>query len=407
MRLIFKIFKWLGLIVLLLIFILAAAPWLPVALDQIGKSKYQSWLTENAASLDIDQAEPGFNFDDEFYQNRLIILGEVHGYETVQRLDYALLQHLRQRTDRPIWYLAEIPPHIAHGFNEYVLGGSDAGVRAAFDYWSDPSRKLQWGNQNFFDKLTKIRALNATLTDRMKIRFIGVDKPPANLSKSYDAFTDAGDVPISFNDPDADQRINNYLGSLAAQRPADARRYAHIVPNIEALTAMSGADDILFYGLWGLFHSVRTSVNDIDPLAARLNGPDGSFEDNVGVVSTICVSQCKNMMPAGALPGLPTPPNGENYIQIPLSYDTPYFLRVRGVGELKAVAGDNAVTIFRLDGENSPYKEGSRAIEASGYLALLQPFEIEGPPTEALDYLVVVQGSKALSPWNGTAWNMK
>lgn len=407
MQIILSILKWLGLLILAVAVGIAALPWFPVFFDQIGKSEYQNWLEKKGAPIRLDEAGPDFAFADDFYDNRFIVLGEVHGFEMVQRLDLALLKHLRARVDRPIWYLAEIPPHVARDFNTYVLGGSDEGARRAFDYWSAPDQPFQWGNRNFFDKLTAIRDLNATLTDDMKIRFIGVDKPDSDALSGYSDFAEAGDGPISLAASGAEERVMGRLAANALQRGEDESRYRHIIPNIKIISQMEDFEDVLFYGLWGQFHSVRTSVNDLEPLAAQLNAPGGLFEGKVGVVSTLCVNQCKNMMPSGAFPGLPTPPNGEDYIQLPLSYDEVYLIRIRGIGELKSASGDEEAVLFRLQGADSPYQKGERVIKASGYLSLMQRFEVEGPPAAAADYVVVMQGSEALSPWRGEAWDMK
>lgn len=407
MRLILSILKWLGLLILVAAIGFVSLPWAPVFLDQVGKSKYENWLEKTGAPLRLDEADSDFAFANDFYENRFILLGEVHGFEMVQRLDFVLLKHLRARVNRPIWYLAEIPPHVARDFNTYVLGGSDEGARRAFDDWSAADQPLQWGNRNFFDKLTAIRALNATLADEMKIRFIGVDKPGADALKAYSEFAEIGDDPISLAAPGAEERVIGRLAAKALQRGEEESRYRHILPNIKAVSQMEGFEDALFYGLWGQFHSVRTSVNGVEPLAAQLNGPGGVFEGGVGIISTLCVNQCKNMMPAGAFPGLPTPPNGEDYIQLPLSHDQTYLFRARGIGELKSATDDEEAALFRLAGEGSPYQEGKRVIKMSGYLSLMQQFEIEGPPAAAFDYVVVMQGSEALTPWRGEAWDMQ
>lgn len=407
MHIFLRILKWIGLFIFIVIIGLLTLPWLPVLSDQFGKSTYQDWLDQRATPLQLDAPDTAFAFHDEFYDNRFIMLSEVHGYETVQRLDLALLKHLRETTDRPIWYLAEIPPHVAHAFNLYILHDDVMAAREAFEYWADASDRFQWGNRNFFDKLTAIRDLNGQLSTEKKIRFIGVDKPQTDTLPAYEALATQHTGAIDLSSDAAAAQLASRLAYLALQRPADAGRYDHIIPNIEDVLGMKGADEVLFYGLWGQFHAMRTEVNGVKPLAARLHNGEGIFADKVGVVSTVCIEDCLNMMPAGAFPGVPKPPNGEDYIQLPLSYDSTYFLRVRGVGELAKAGGDYGATLIPLIGVDSPYHKGKRIISASGYLALMQRFKVAGPPSAVMDYLVVIKGSQPLTPWRGQAWDMQ
>ena len=175
-----KIAFWIVGGVVLVLMGLGAYPWWPVVRDSFGSNRYVSYLEANRVPLDLSLQEAGFSFPNKVYASRLIMLGEVHGYAVPQRLDLALLQHLSSHAGVR-WYLAELDPAQAMAINKYIAGGDSAAVAAVFDRWADQS--AQWGNRDFFNKLSGIRAMNAALPPDRQVRFIGVDAPQSDVSQ--------------------------------------------------------------------------------------------------------------------------------------------------------------------------------------------------------------------------------
>ena len=80
MNVVKKIFKWGGLLFLMLAFFFIALPWFPVIKDNFASKPQKEYLSKNNVTIDLTKADGNFAFDDDFYENRLFLLGEMHGY---------------------------------------------------------------------------------------------------------------------------------------------------------------------------------------------------------------------------------------------------------------------------------------------------------------------------------------
>jgi len=393
MRIFLKIIKWLAIGLVSIIAFAAVSPWFPVLIDKATAGKYEAYLQDHKLALDVSRSDWGFQFDEDFYNHKFFMLGEVHGYQRVQDLDLALLTHLNEKLGVRI-YLAEINPAVAIAFNHYLKTGEDGLMLEIFQAWHD-GQTSQWGNREFLAKIQKIRELNSSLPEARRVSFVGLDGP---VDESF-----AEKITSTINNPETDiDQLNLELLRLALERQDDAGRYTHMLANIAEVQAALPEDR--FYGLWGFFHIQKVSVNGVEPLAMRLNAAGQPWADQVATIATLCTGRCLNMMPSGAFPGLPTPDAGQLYTNIPLSYDKPYMFRARGVNDVKKVAGDAPLMLFDLDEDGSPYSLGNRLVGSSGYMSMLQKFDIEGGAAQASDALILIQGSDALSPLEGEAF---
>ncbi|MEQ8406259.1 MAG: hypothetical protein RKE49_14280 [Oceanicaulis sp.] len=397
MKLILKILGGLLALIMLGIAGIIAWPFIPVVQDRFGGAEHRAWLEDHRTEIDLGAADAGFDFGPEVHGARFVVLAELHGYRAVQALDLALLEHFTENGPART-YLAELSPGQAFAFNQMVSGGDAAPARAVFDAWAQT--QAQWANQEFFQKLERIRDLNASLPENRRIWFVGVDAPVdrEGLAELVAANAETGVEP-GFDSYAAVQALNVELGRDALQRES-SNRYVHILANME--TAAGLDPQRAFYGLWGLFHGSKTTINGSDPLALRLNREGGVFEDSLASLTTLCVEGCLNMMPARAMPEVLHGDGDPDYIYIPNNFDNVMLARVRGVNEIKAAAGEADIAAFRINGEDSPYADGVRLSALSGYLMLVQGWEYGGPAARVTDYYIVMRNSAGLTPWSGT-----
>lgn len=390
-----------------LLFLLAALvavlPWWPVARDGFGADRYADYPERGAVPLDLSDGDVGFVLPADTYDARLVMLGEVHGYALPQALDLALLRHLNEKAGVR-WYLAEIDPAQAMAFNEYVAGGSGVDARQVFDAWA--ASTAQWGNREFFGKLTAIREDNAARAPSQQVRFVGIDAPQdISFARRIDAETDGSGRP-DLSDPATAEAVNAALLTDALAEPEASGRYAHMLRNVERLLAMPGARNETFYGLWGHFHTIKTGVEAGLPLAAQLGAEGGPLEGGVVTITTLCVADCFNMMPSAAMPPPMQAKGGEPYVLVPMSNDAPYLFRVSGLRDVRRAMGDADAVLFPLDGKDSPYVSGRRLVDSPGYLSMMTDLGIEGSAAEAFDYLIAYRGSPGLMPWKGLAYDV-
>lgn len=400
-----RFFMGLGLVLLAGILALIGWPFIPVVQDAATAGKAKAYLEQNAVAVDRDAAAADFPLPEGLATAQFVMLAEIHGYAMPQALDLMMVKKLAEERGMRA-YLAELSPDQAIAFNAMVLDGDDTFARAVFDAWGEIS--AQWGNKEFFAKLEAIAAFNAQRPDDKKIVFIGTDKPTeldfaeqmlGQLDPSVDAnFSSLANV----------RAINGLLLDEAMTRPDNSSRYSHIVPSMAIVADLPGAEDEVFYALWGLFHGSKVPVNGAKPLAARLI-ENGTFA-GVGTISTLCLENCFNLLPAYGLPAEPLRgPNGEEYTLLPMSYSNPYFVRIRGADELrKAMDARSSDSVFvPLTEADSPYLEGPRLSVTTGYLDLVLPtFDYEASAGEASDAVILMRNVPGLTPWSGSAFDI-
>jgi len=395
MKIILKLLGGLVVLIILAIAGLIAWPLIPVVQDGFGGAEHRAWLEDHRTEIDLAAADAGFDFGPEIHDARFVMLSEIHGYRAVQALDLALVEHFAQ-TGPARTYLAELGPGQALAFNTMISGGDEGPARAVFDAWAENT--TQWGNQEFFQKLERIRELNASLPEDRRIWFVGVDAP-SDRDRLAPLVEAGPDAEPGFDSFAAVQAVNARLGRAALERESDDR-YFHILANIDIIDSLDS--DRAFYGLWGLFHGTKTTVNGVEPMAVRLNRAGGVFEDEVATLMTVCVDECLNMMPARAMPSFLHGDGDPDYIYIPNNFDDAMLARVRGINELKAAMGEADVAAFRIAGDGTPYASGQRLRTLTGYLMLIQGWEYGGPAAEITDYYIVMRNSAGLTPWSGT-----
>ncbi len=396
MRILFKILIGLFLLVTLAIAGVFALPQWPALQDRFGAEPYRAWLSEHRVEIDVESATPIAGFDAAVNDARLVILSEIHGYRAVQAIDLAMLRHFAE-TGPARTYLAELGPEQAMAFNLYLATGDDRQARAVFDAWAEGT--YQWANVEFFQKLVALKALNDTLATDRKIWFVGVDALSSTDQLAALTATLPADAVAGFESYEAVQVLNAELGQTALTRPEDAGRYAHILPNIARISSLD--PERHFYGLWGLFHGTKTTVNGVEPLALRLNRGGGSFEGSVVTFTTLCLEGCLNLMPARAMPTFLHGDRNPDYLYLPMGFDNALLQRVRGSNDVRAAMGDAAIAAFHVSGDGTPYDAPPRLTELTGYMSMMQTFEYGGPAAEVTDYFIGVRGSAGLTPWNG------
>jgi hypothetical protein len=415
----FKILRYSAYLLLAGLVFAAAAPWW-VALDENRTgAPYRAWLGENVQRLDLAAADPGFSFDEDFYANRLFLVGEIHGMQTAQDFDLALMIHLNQRLGlRHV--MAEMDPIQADRVNAYLATGEEAHIRPIFEDWL--AEQTQWGNQKHFDKLRALYAYNQSIPEAQRFVYIGVDRlqqPDLGRDWLIDRLLEAGpraealavamsagaegepfargvEAVLPFlDDPYLAYMLREY--SAAQDEPG---RYERIEANIASMTADLGVgDDEPVYGFWGLFHSLSVTVNDgLRPLTLRLRESELPFADAI-VTLTMSYAASNQNMPSRTLPEA-LRADGP-FTDAPGGQDNPYLIYLTGIGDLKSVAGAAEAAVFRLNGEGSPYESGARMTTQTGLLTYVFRFELDAFEGFASDYAVLIRNSPALTAYEG------
>lgn len=366
-------------------------------------------------------------FDKAFYANQLFLLGEAHGVRGPQDVDLALLKHLNARA-RVRTYVAEVDCAKAYYLNEYLRTGQDSILRLVFRSWV--ANRDQWGNQEFYQKIQSIRALNQTLPAVRRIQFVGLDElQDLSLAADYIAALlrtallapglrgRVDSVVAVLRQPGAPGLMEVARRALAGVGPKTGyddlrhalvnasydlragRREDNIFANFQALSQTKLLAHEKMYGMWGLGHVLQSPLqNSFLDLAARIRQSALPVHDKV--VSVVCVfSGCQMLYPTAGLPG-PWQAAGQPYtVTDKFNHDGP-LVTLAGLAALKQRTAPGSTTLVRLD---APGAAAARQPIQLNYAPGMPPeqqmqFRPELPATAYMQYLVLVRDSGPVTP---------
>lgn len=342
-----------------------------------------------------------FEFPSAFYDSRLILLGESHGFAAPQVLDLELLAHLNQRiglTD----YLAEVDPVQAEMLNAYLTSGDEAILDRVFDHWDRTG--AQWGNTAFEAKVRGVRALNEDLLAGRRIRFIGIDTIQ-DWSLLREWLADRGTPVDAAAWDDADIRGRAALASNALGEPADlmVARLADLLGRIGAGATREAAifDTYAYavrsgdlgnrpaYGLWGLYHVMQGPINDTLPFAARVTRSDLPTATSVTSIVILALDSAVHVP-------VPLPTGVQRMRLTQFNVDGP-FVKVQGSDTLRAASDPDSIAVFNPGAADSPIQPGdfTRVRTSVG-----QNFELDPdlPSSAYSQYIGVFRGSDWAPP---------
>ncbi|WP_018476192.1 TraB/GumN family protein [Pontibacter roseus] len=437
-----KTLKRIAVTILLTPFVLLAlgfVAYLLYALFSIGgeSTRHQVYLRQHMQEIQHG-AETSFQlFDQDFYQSKVIMLGEVHGFAAPQELDFQLLQHLNQKTGLT-HYLAEVDYSQAYFLNQYLLTGDESLLDYVFQTWVEYN--AQWANQELYNKIRNIHTLNQRLPAADRIQIVGVDRiQDVRVTKRHlqRLLQEANHKPGTHSALDtlemlvADSAQASELQAFATRHTANPETLTPYLPqplqtdlqhvltnlqyqhnnvkrdsvmflNLVHLTKVNKWENEQFYGMWGLMHTLQNSVNEgYTSFAAILKKEDSPFKGKVTSIN-IMATDSENMIPAASMP--PALHKGQAYINTTwVNSDGPLAF-VAGIKDLKAVTRPHTTSLFKVDSEASPYRTSS-LLAQTNILLLGQGIAPDSPNptiTQACQYIVLIRNSKAATPIEAT-----
>ncbi|TFZ65607.1 hypothetical protein E4631_15405 [Hymenobacter sp. UV11] len=375
-------------------------------------------------------------YDQAFYQNKVFLLGESHGVQRLQDVDFALLRHLNQRAGVRR-YLAEVDCAKAYYLNEYLRTGDEATLARVFASWV--REQAQWGNADFVAKIRRIRGLNQTLPPARRIQFVGIDgvqdyalladylsdqraagRPlPPQLAAGLDSVQTAlRATPALATDLALRTQRALRQAAPAARRALGRQAYAevlHALTNLGYARTLPGREQQLFanyqaalplwhltheklYGLWGLGHVPQQKGLNFSSLAAYIRQSTLPGHDKiVSILSTY--SGCRMLMASAGLPAPWRTPGQEFTAVDKFNHDGP-LVRLQGIAALKARTLPGSTTLVRLDAPGTAaHRLPVHITYAPGLPASQQmQFDPAQPATAYVQYLLLVRDSEAVAP---------
>lgn len=346
-----------------------------------------------------------FSFPESFYDGALFLLGESHGSAAPQVFDIELLTHLNARiglTD----YVAEVDPVQADWLNRYLETGDEALLDRVFDVWNNGS---QWANVAYENKLRAIRALNGTLPENRRIRLHGLDAIQdwpllAETLQARGAVLDAGalaaakgaararlaaDALKSAPEPARDA----YLLAALERQAAGADRESTIFGNYAELVRQGPLRDRPAYGLWGVAHVLQGPVAGRPRFAGMVRASDLPGASRVRSIALYGLDSAVQF---------PVPlPSGVGRVRFTEGNIDGPVVKLSGSAALREVSTAGRLTVFGLDAEASPYREGQQLVALRSSMDPGIEAAPDVPTATYLQYAGVYRGSDWAAPREG------
>jgi hypothetical protein len=307
----------------------------------------------------VDKNKAVFSsFDTNFYSNNIFMLCENHGFEDVQLVDDQLFINLNKKAGVR-FYIAEMDSLVSNKLNTF-LRNPIVEKTLLKSIVNDVAEVIpQQSSQQLMDKWLRIHAYNLQLKDGLKIEVLGLDK---NRSDTSSAIGRDSSMLLNFNN----------------------------------IVQKRGLQNQKFYGLFGYAHGMQSGIGARNShyLAAKFkrNATFPQFQK----IQTIACLTLESEMYVPENNEVPSPPDHKTAW---FNVDGPMAL-TKGIKDVKSIAPLNAITLLNLNAADSPYKKSQRLmgvkINLLGQEVL--PSNDKQPMTDFFQYVLIMRGSKALSP---------
>ncbi|MEO6820810.1 MAG: hypothetical protein ABI266_03760 [Ginsengibacter sp.] len=402
------------------------------------ENNYTKYLQQNQSTISIDSDNNLSIFDDAFYKNQVFLVSESHGYYKPQEVDFALFKQINKKTGVR-YYLAEIDFSQAYYLNQYLNTGDESLLKRIYQYWY--KIEAQWGCKAGFAKWQKMYSYNKTLPAGKKIIVLGLDETQdvnmnvkllnelikkTGYKKSTNRQLDsmAFFAATNFVNDSASLPFIQYAGRLDSIIHKNPGEYEKLLKSaffsvnyiIHNIASKKGRESKLFenfttfynqynladekiYGFMGRFHAMQDSINKVMPFAGMLKNSKFPLKDKIISIPIFCI-QSSAMIPTNYLPAI-AQQAGTVFSKVNMVNDDSYVYQVNGIKLFESFVPENAITIFKLNGESSPFNEGLNLVESTSTMD--KSFEWFGnknaATTSYFQYAVIARNSDWAVPY--------
>ncbi len=407
-----------------------------ITLYSKGQINNNEYLLNNKNSYEVKNE---FQFlENEFLNNQLFLFGENHGAAQPHEIDFELFKALYKKANVR-HYIAEFDPIKAWMLNNFLEDGNIKWLKNVFK--SFIADGLQWANESNMEKYKKLLQFYKTLPKKEKFTIIGIDAIQdyslvndyfKYLYKNKNSKIDEINKLISIADTIQytnrktlailARKINTdslLVNLLKKELKAKFSSFELFLKNAGYVANKMSRDSIMFktfedivlsknlsdkkmYGFLGFFHTLQTSYEKTNPFGAILKNT--SLIKKIVSFQMLAIDckvllpfneQIKAMMPPAYVTKLrkdnPGFPKTEKYIPYSLSNDNS-LMKVDGIEELKKITTEKSITFFKLNSSNSPYNNGKKLAEVTGFQTLKMT-NLQDVTTDAFQYVILFRNS--------------
>ena len=320
----------------------------------------QAYLNQHVKSVgreQIDETTIASLLDEDFYKAQVILLGENHGFADVQKLDEALVKHLNIKLGLR-YYLAEMDSTRAAQLNTYLTANKPNDSLLYSVVKAIGKRIPQQSSQQLFAKWQALHQYNQDLPEDRKLIVLGIDT-------------------------DFDHPVKN--------------RDSVMLVNFNYLVETNNLQHEQFFGLFGYTHVLQQGYGAANhqPFAARLTKANLPYAQRV--ISLACYTLDSEMFfPANGPYGGPA----DEKLGL-INADGP-LIAAKGIQDLAELSQEETISLFKLNGENSPYNSSQHlaGLKVNLFGNDILPTNKQASTTDMFQYAVLLRNSPALTGLN-------
>jgi hypothetical protein len=369
-----------------------------------ASKKHTQYLEKNLESIHLDNSDLQFHsLDSSFYNNKLFFVGEIHEVSTSPKIDVAMFKQLHKKAGVKT-YVAEMDMAQGYYLNEYIKGSDELDLKTILKEWVVG---IGQNSAEVREKYTKLREFYKNLPESQKFEIVGIEMNTdfelikkliinkLNLNEiSLDIKDDSLIVWGQKKLPEIIEENKSRLSKIDFELVANIQynfakynpnwywyRDKYAFQNFKRIYEQRLWKNEKLYACFGFAHTLQAYPYTF---AGRIKkDQEIMLADKMVSLNALYVDSYLTVTSKG-LPKFMR--SKEKFTRLKLSYDNYLFMYLKGIKDYKKVTKKNTINLFRLDGENSPYKKSLRGTKNFALIPIWDGFKIEDKNTVTTDY---------------------
>lgn len=382
--------------------------------EYFAGNKYVSYLKKNTLIQSPIKESLELKFDNEFYNNNLFLVGELHEVETSPIIDVAMFKNLHEKININA-NIAEMDIAQSYYLNKYLNGSSTQNLDTILKNWVVSIGQISKAYRN--EKWGKLKDYYQNLPDNKKFKVFGIDKISdfsllhalltEKTSNQYQIPKDKKKL-IKWGTANIPKILSNH-----DFEEDDRRLLKNIHFNILNFDEIKSRDEFMFknfqhyyeqnnwankklYGCFGFYHTLQGLEKTF---AGRLKkSKQLDIKEKMISVNAIYTNSHLTVL-SSYLP--PFIADNTEYTKLAFSHDSMFDYYVMGIEDFKRVGEKKSINLFQLNANNSPYNQSLRGTSNFSLLPFWGSINIKDKNTVTTDYfqyIFVVDGADWIQP---------
>lgn len=410
-----KILKIFGYLLLALIILPIVGYFSFLGWEYITGGNYVKYLNKNSETSSLDSSLEFTLMNDDINESSYIVVGEAHGFKETSKFDVEFFKHLHKNFNVST-YMSELDYVQGNMMNEYLVSGNDSLLEVILKNWVVIQGR---NNRDYNNKYKAFHEYYKSLPDNDKFKFIGVDKiQDWELLTLYINRLSAIDTSlrdIIYEKETVLKQIKKRLIYLLEFDTLNSELKFELDllnDNVEYVENKVRREEVLFtnfydiynefdltkekvYGYFGFYHAFLYRINGKHPMTSQIRKSDLGLDNKILSMNFTLVD-CDMIINSAMLPEFLR--SGSKYSKMPVSYDSPWFMYMYGIQDLKRISDDNSKTIIKLNGENTPYSNTSRLKKTIKVLPFVPDMEMTDEGKPYIHYTILLRNSDWAEP---------